>query len=90
LRLPEGFDTLPVRQRRHMTTFQHTALLLIAIWLGIVGIRFRRSTIVLLGGLSAIGFYTAVALARGTVSADELGLGMPERPFVTIGLVLVW
>jgi membrane protease YdiL (CAAX protease family) len=73
-----------------MTTFQHTGLLLIAIWLGIVGIRFRRSTIVLVGGLFAIGFYTAVALARGIVSADELGLGMPGRPFVTIGLALVW
>jgi membrane protease YdiL (CAAX protease family) len=44
----------------------------------------------LVGGLFTIGFYTAVALARGAVSADELGLGMPGRPFVTIGLVLVW
>jgi len=73
-----------------MTTFQRTALLLIAIWLGIVGIRFRRSTTVLVGGLFAIGSYTAVALARSLVSADELGLGIPSRPLVTIGLVLVW
>lgn len=73
-----------------MTTFQRTALLLIATWLGVVGIRFRRSTIVLVGGLFAIGSYTAVSLARGTVSADELGLGIPGRPLVTIGLVLVW
>ena len=73
-----------------MTTFQRTALLLIVIWLSIVGIRFRRSTTVLIGGLFAIGVYTAVALARGTVSADELGLGIPGRPLVTIGLVLVW
>jgi membrane protease YdiL (CAAX protease family) len=73
-----------------MTTFQRTALLLIATWLGVVGIRFRRSTIVLVGGLLAIGFYTVVSLARGTVSADELGLGFPGRPLVTIGLVLVW
>jgi membrane protease YdiL (CAAX protease family) len=73
-----------------MTTFQRTALLLIVIWLGIVGISLRRSTTVLIGGLFAIGVYTAVALARGTVSADELGLGFPGRPVVTIGLVLVW
>ena len=73
-----------------MTTFQGTALLLIAIWLGSVGIRFRRSTIVLVGGLFAIGFYTAVALADGTVSADELGLGIPGRASGTIGLALVW
>jgi membrane protease YdiL (CAAX protease family) len=73
-----------------MTTFQTTALLLTAIWLGIVGIRFRRSTVVLVGGLFVIGLYAAVALARGTVSADELGLAIPSRPLVTIGLVLVW
>jgi membrane protease YdiL (CAAX protease family) len=73
-----------------MTTFQRTALLLIVIWLSIVGIRFRRSTTVLAGGLFAIGVSTAVALARGTISADELGLGIPSRPLVTIGLVLVW
>ena len=73
-----------------MTSFQRTALLLIVIWLGCVGIRFRRSTTVLIGGLFAIGIYTVVALARGTVSADELGLGIPSRPLVTIVLVLVW
>jgi membrane protease YdiL (CAAX protease family) len=73
-----------------MTTFQRSALLLIAIWLGIVGVRFRRSTIVLVGGLFAIAFYTGAALARGTVSADELGLVIPSRPLVMIGLVLVW
>jgi len=73
-----------------MTSFQRTALLLTVIWLGIVGIRFRRSTSVLIGGLFAIGVYTAVALARSTVSAVELGLGTPSRPLVTIVLVLVW
>jgi membrane protease YdiL (CAAX protease family) len=73
-----------------MTTFQSTALLLTAIWLGMVGIRFRRSTGTLIGGLFVIGLYTAVALARRTVSLDELGLGNPARPVITIGLVLVW
>jgi membrane protease YdiL (CAAX protease family) len=73
-----------------MTSFQRTALPLIVIWLGIVGIRFRRSTTVLIGGLFAIGVYTAGALGRGTVSADELGLGIPSRPLLTIVLVLVW
>jgi membrane protease YdiL (CAAX protease family) len=73
-----------------MTNFQSTALFLIAIWLGLVAIRFRRSTIVLVGGLFAIGIYSAVALARGIVSADELGLGIPGQPLVTIGLVLAW
>jgi membrane protease YdiL (CAAX protease family) len=72
-----------------MTTFQSTALLLTAIWLGMVGIRFRRSTGVLIGGLFAIGLYTAVALACGAVSLHEFGLGIPGRPVITIGLVLV-
>jgi membrane protease YdiL (CAAX protease family) len=73
-----------------MTTFQGTALLLTAIWLAIVGIRFRRSTVVLVGGLCAIGLYTAVALARGTVSLHELGLSIPAQPSAKIGLVLIW
>jgi membrane protease YdiL (CAAX protease family) len=73
-----------------MTTFQATAVLLIAIWLGIVAVWFRRSTIVLVGGLFVVGFYTVAALALGSVSAEELGLGIPSRPLVTIGLALVW
>jgi len=73
-----------------MTVFQTTALLLTILWLGMVGIRFRRSTVVLIGGLVAIGLYTAISLARGQVSLEELGLVMPGRSGTTIALVGVW
>jgi 2-phosphoglycerate kinase len=49
-----------------MTPFQQTALLLTAVWLALLAIRFRRSYIVLVGGLVAIGACTIAAYARGT------------------------
>jgi membrane protease YdiL (CAAX protease family) len=73
-----------------MTAFQHTALFLTAIWLLIVAVRFRRSTIVLIGGLFTVGLYTAIALARGLVSREALGLAIPDSWIPTIELVAVW
>jgi membrane protease YdiL (CAAX protease family) len=71
-------------------TVQQTALLLTAIWLLLVVIRFHRSIPVLVGGLCAVGFYTLVALAYGGVTLDELGLGVASSWLSTIGFALAW
>ena len=71
-----------------MTTFQAIALLLTVIWLGLVVTRFRRSSVVLIGGLGLIGVYTLTAFAIGKVSSVELGLGAPHSWLVTLGLAL--
>jgi len=57
-----------------MTKFQQTALLLTVAWLVAVAVRFRRSTVVLVGGLVAIGLYTLMAIAYDGVALNELGL----------------
>lgn len=76
-----------------MTTFQQIALFLILIWLALVVIRFRRSGIVLLGGLFIIGGYTLAALAVGWVTLEQLGLGragwLPTLGFALAGLAVM-
>ena len=72
-----------------MTTFQQIALLLAAIWLALVIVRFRHSTIVLIAGLFVVGSYTLVSLAYGNVTLDELGLGIPKSWLATIGFAVV-
>jgi membrane protease YdiL (CAAX protease family) len=56
-----------------MTPFQQHALLLIAIWLLLIAVRFRRSTVVLTGGLFIVGIYTLFAIETGGVSPQQLG-----------------
>ena len=73
-----------------LTTFQHIALLLTIVWLLLVIVRFRRSRLVLICGLVAIGLYTVVALILGKVTPEELGLGIPYSWVPTIFLSLVW
>lgn len=73
-----------------MTPFQLYADLLIAAWLLLVSTRFRRSTIVLTGGLTLIGAYTALAWARGQVSLTELGLNPTRTWFWTVGFAVGW
>jgi membrane protease YdiL (CAAX protease family) len=73
-----------------VTAFQQTALLLTVIWLVMVVVRFRRSSIVLIGGLFAVGLFALVALAYGRVTLDELGLGSAHSWLSTIGFALVW
>ncbi len=73
-----------------MTTFQQTESVLTAIWVVIVVVRFRRSMIVLIGGLSAIGMYALAALAYRKVTLDALGLGIPHSWWPTIGFAVVW
>ncbi len=72
-----------------MTRFQETALFLTAIYIVVVVVRFRRSTVVLIGGLVALGLYTLVALAYGEVTLSEIGLGSHSW-LPTIGFALVW
>jgi uncharacterized protein len=73
-----------------MTAFQQYALLLIAIWIVIVVVRFRRSTIVLTGGLLAISLFTLFAFLCHDVSIQQLGLGLPESWLATIGFAVAW
>jgi membrane protease YdiL (CAAX protease family) len=58
-----------------VTTFQLIALLLAGIWLVLVVVVFRRSTMVLIGGLVVIGVFSLAALVFGWVTAGQLGLG---------------
>jgi CAAX protease family protein len=73
-----------------MTSFQQTALLLTLFWLAIVAIRFRRSTIVLIGGLVAIGLYTLVAFLSAKVTLSDLGLAIPDSRWRVIGFAAFW
>jgi membrane protease YdiL (CAAX protease family) len=71
-------------------TFQQNALLLTGIWLAIVAVRYRRSTIVLVGGLVVVGLFTAGGLARGAVTPRELGLSTQSSWLPTIAFAVVW
>jgi len=71
-----------------MTFFQQSALLLTAIWLVTVVVRFRRSSIVLIGGLFALAAYTLAAFADGKVTPDELGLGPARSWLQTVGFAM--
>jgi uncharacterized protein len=73
-----------------MTQLQQIAIALIAIWLAAVAIWFRRSTVVLTGGLIAIGAFVLVSAIRGNVSISELGMSEPILSLRTIGFAAVW
>ncbi|MDR3576941.1 MAG: CPBP family glutamic-type intramembrane protease [Anaerolineaceae bacterium] len=65
--------------------FQPTTLFLTFIWLALILIRFRRSSMVLIAGLLAVGLYTLFALVFGWVTPRQLGLGLPQSWPATIG-----
>jgi uncharacterized protein len=71
-----------------VNTFRLIALLLTAIWLVLVVVRFRRSSLILIVGLFVIGGYTLVSFFLGKVSADELGLGPGHSWLSTLGFAL--
>jgi membrane protease YdiL (CAAX protease family) len=73
-----------------VTPFQQYAVLLIAIWLLTVVVRFRRSRVVLTGGLFAVGLYTLVAFVRDDVSMQVLGLSISTSWLSTIGFAVAW
>ncbi len=70
--------------RGAVTTFQIIALSLALIWLLLVAVRFRRSTLVLLIGLVVIGLFTLVEYFLGNVTAADLGLARPNSWWMTI------
>ena len=73
-----------------MTSFQGYALALVAVWIFVVAVRFRRSTPVLIGGLVAVALYAALEVVRGVVPIVELGLSADVSWAKTIALVVVW
>jgi membrane protease YdiL (CAAX protease family) len=73
-----------------VTDFQLLSLLLIAVWLLMVLVRFHHSNQFLIGGMLAIAVFTLVAYLRGEVSLQELGLATPGSWLITIGIALGW
>lgn len=73
-----------------MTSFFQIALILIFIWLVLVVVFLRHSSLVLVGGLLVIGLYTLAGLAFGAVTLSQLGLGAPDSVLLTFGLTLIW
>lgn len=71
-----------------MTPFQEYALLLIAVWLAIVVVWFRRSTVVLIAGMLVVCLYSFIAIIRGAVTPQSLGLSAPGSWLRTIGFAL--
>jgi len=59
-------------------------------WLFLVVAWFRRSTAVLIAGLTALGLLSLAALLTGRASPSGLGLGRPASWPLTIGEALGW
>jgi membrane protease YdiL (CAAX protease family) len=72
-----------------MPIFQPIALALTAAWLLLVAIHYRRSTVVLVGGMVLVGALTAGFLLTGQLSLSELGVGNARWGY-TLGFAVVW
>ena len=72
-----------------MIPFQLIALGFCAVWLLLVAVRFRRSTIVLITGLLVIGLFTLVEYLLGNVTSADLGLAAPTSWLTTSLYALV-
>jgi membrane protease YdiL (CAAX protease family) len=70
--------------------FQQIALLMVLAWLVLVVVFFRRSSIVLVGGLIALGVFCIAGMVFGAVTPEELGLAAPASWLLTVVLALVW
>ena len=73
-----------------MTGYRVVALLSVLAGVAVVGIWFRRSKPVLIGGLLVVGAATLVALLTGAVTPRELGLAAPHSWLATVGAAVVW
>jgi membrane protease YdiL (CAAX protease family) len=73
-----------------VTTFQLLSLLLIAVWLLMVLLRFHHVNQFLIGGMFAIAVFTLVAYLSGEVTFKELGLNRPGSWLFTTGIALGW
>ena len=63
---------------------------MIVLWLVLVAIRFRRSTLVLTGGMLVTGLYTIVAMIAHQLSARALGLSTSASWPATIAFAAGW
>jgi len=72
-----------------MTQFHLIALTLVAVWLLLVAARFRKSRVVLIGGLAAVALFALLEGLGGAISAAELGFLRPAWPWFA-GLVIGW
>lgn len=65
-------------------------LLLIAVWLVLIAVRFRHSVPVLVGGLVATAAVALALIAHGDVRPEEVGLVAPRSWPLTLGLSGGW
>ena len=72
-----------------ITPFQQTALLITVIWAMLVFVRFRRSTVFMVGGLFIIGLYTLVSIFLGNITPEEIGLSLLVSWLSTFGFAIV-
>jgi uncharacterized protein len=72
-----------------LTKFQATVLAIIAIWLALVAIRYRRSTMVLTGGMFVVSIYAMLAVIENAISLRQLGLVGPMPWLTTLAFALV-
>ena len=70
--------------------FQLIGLALTAVWLAIVGIWFRRSTPVLVGGLVVIAVYSLAAWIFGIAEPVDVGLNSPGSWWKTVLFSVIW
>jgi membrane protease YdiL (CAAX protease family) len=73
-----------------LTNFQSYALATVAIWLAMVAIRYRRSTIVLTGGMLVVSIGAVLGLIENATSFRQLGLAGPMPWLTTLAIALVW
>jgi len=73
-----------------MTQFHLIALTFVAVWLLLVAARFRKSRVVLIGGLAAVALFALLEGLGGAISAAELGFLRPASWPWFAGLVIGW
>jgi hypothetical protein len=73
-----------------MMSFEFYALLLIALWLAAVAIRFQTSHAVLIGGLVVVALFALGAVLLGDATLQDFGLGQPRSWPATLALATGW
>ena len=73
-----------------MSPFQSFAMALTAIWLVMVAVRFRKSRVVLTGGLFVVGLAVAMAILLRRASVGDFGLTAPASWLATLAFTLGW
>jgi membrane protease YdiL (CAAX protease family) len=73
-----------------LTAFHHAVAVLMLAWLTAVGIRFRQSKPVLIGGLVAVGAAATTAMFAGTAAPAAFGLDRPRSWLLTVAGAAAW